>query len=37
VAHGPVTPWVPGSILQTLPGTYSILGGVAENVEINMR
>ncbi len=37
VAHGPVTPWVPGSILQTLPGTYSILGGVAENVEISMR
>ncbi|MHB0879199.1 MAG: sugar phosphate isomerase family [Anaerolineae bacterium] len=37
VAHGPVTPWVPGSILQTVPSTYTILGGVAENVEINMR
>ncbi|MGQ9553877.1 MAG: hypothetical protein ACUVWR_07180 [Anaerolineae bacterium] len=36
-AHGPVTPWVPGSILQTLPGSYTILGGVAENVEISMR
>ena len=36
VAHGPVTPYVPGSILQTLPGTYTILGGVAENVEIHM-
>ena len=37
VAHGPVTPWVPGSVLQTLPGSYNILGGVAENVEISMR
>jgi len=37
VAHGPVTPWVPGSVLQTVPGTYTILGGVAENVEIVMR
>jgi glucosamine-6-phosphate deaminase len=37
VAHGPVTPWVPGSILQTVPSTYTILGGVAENVEICMR
>ena len=37
VAHGPVTPWVPGSILQTVPGTYTILGGVAENVDIVMR
>jgi glucosamine-6-phosphate deaminase len=35
-AHGPVTPYVPGSILQTVPGTYTILGGVAENVEIHM-
>jgi glucosamine-6-phosphate deaminase len=37
VAHGPVTPWVPGSVLQTTNGTYTILGGVAENVEISMR
>lgn len=36
VAHGPVTPWVPGSILQTVPGTYTILGGVAEDVAIDM-
>lgn len=36
-AHGPVTPLVPGSILQTLPGTYTMLGGVADNVEIVMR
>jgi glucosamine-6-phosphate deaminase len=36
VAHGPVTPYVPGSILQTAPGTYTILGGVADNVEIHM-
>jgi glucosamine-6-phosphate deaminase len=36
-AHGPVTPLVPGSILQTLPGTYTILGGVADNLEIVMR
>ena len=36
VAHGPVTPYVPGSILQTLPGSYTIVGGVAENVEIHM-
>lgn len=36
-AHGPVTPYVPGSVLQTVPGTYTILGGVAENVEIDMR
>ncbi|MGE5528206.1 MAG: hypothetical protein ACM3X6_03585 [Patescibacteria group bacterium] len=36
VAHGPVTPLVPGSILQTLPGTFNILGGVADDVEIEM-
>lgn len=36
VAHGPVNTLVPGSILQTAPGTYTILGGVAENVEIHM-
>ena len=36
VAHGRVNTFVPGSILQTVPGTYTILGGVAENVEINM-
>jgi glucosamine-6-phosphate deaminase len=36
VAHGPVNTLVPGSILQTVPGTYTILGGVADNVEIHM-
>lgn len=36
VAHGRVNTLVPGSILQTAPGTYTILGGVADNVEIHM-
>jgi glucosamine-6-phosphate deaminase len=36
VAHGPVTPLVPGSILQQAAGTYTILGPVADNVEIHM-
>lgn len=36
VAHGPVDTYVPGSILQTVPGTYTILGGVADNVQIHM-
>ena len=36
VAHGPVSPYVPGSVLQTQPGTYTILGGVADDVEIEM-
>jgi glucosamine-6-phosphate deaminase len=35
-AHGPVNTLVPGSLLQTAPGTYTIMGGVAENVEIHM-
>jgi glucosamine-6-phosphate deaminase len=37
VAHGPVNTLVPGSILQEAPGTYTILGGVADNVGISMR
>ncbi len=37
VAHGRVNALVPGSILQTVPGTYTILGGVAENVKIIMK
>lgn len=37
VAHGPVHPCVPGSILQTAPGTYTILGNVADDVAISMR
>ena len=36
VVHGPVNTYVPGSILQTAPGTYTILGGVADNVEVHM-
>jgi len=35
-AHGKVNTLVPASILQTLPGTYTILGGVADNVEVQM-
>lgn len=37
VAHGPVNPLVSGSILQEHSGTYTLLGGVAEDVEICMR
>ena len=37
VAYGPVNTLVPGSILQTVPTTYTILGGVAENCQINMK
>lgn len=36
VAHGPVNTLVPGSILQTVPGTYTIIGGVADDVEVKM-
>jgi glucosamine-6-phosphate deaminase len=36
VAHGPVSELVPGSILQTVPTDYTILGGVADDVEIHM-
>jgi glucosamine-6-phosphate deaminase len=35
-AHGRVNTLVPGSILQTAPGDYTILGGVADDVEIHM-
>jgi glucosamine-6-phosphate deaminase len=34
-AHGPVTPLVPASILQTVPTTYTILGAVAEDVVLS--
>lgn len=37
VAHGPVNTLVPGSILQEVPGSYTILGDVASDLEINMR
>ena len=36
VAHGPVNKFVPGSILQEAPTDYTILGGVANNVAIDM-
>ena len=35
-AHGPVTPLVPASILQTVPTTYTILGAVAEDVVLSV-
>ena len=37
VAHGPVNTLVPGSMLQTAPGTYTVLGGVADNCTIQMK
>jgi glucosamine-6-phosphate deaminase len=36
VAHGPVNTCVPGSILQLARTDYTILGNVADNVEIHM-
>lgn len=36
VAHGPVNKFVPGSILQEVRTDYTILAGVADNVEIDM-
>jgi glucosamine-6-phosphate deaminase len=36
VAHGPVSEFVPGSILQIASTDYTILGGVADDVEIHM-
>jgi glucosamine-6-phosphate deaminase len=36
VAHGPVSEFVPGSILQTARTDYTMLGGVADDVEIDM-
>jgi glucosamine-6-phosphate deaminase len=35
-AHGRVNTLVPGSLLQTEPGTYTIWGPVADDVEIHM-
>jgi len=35
-AHGRVNRFVPGSILQTAPTDYTLLAGVADNVEIAM-
>jgi glucosamine-6-phosphate deaminase len=36
VAHGPVSEFVPGSMLQTARTDYTILGSVADDVEIHM-
>jgi glucosamine-6-phosphate deaminase len=36
VAHGPVNKYVPGSILQEARTDYTMLGGVADDVEIDM-
>lgn len=36
VAHGPVNPLVPGSILQTARTDFTILGGVADDVGVHM-
>jgi glucosamine-6-phosphate deaminase len=35
VAHGPLTPYVPGSLLQTRRTDYTLLGGVADDVTVN--
>jgi len=37
VAHGPVNTLVPGSILQNVPTTYTLLGGVADNCEVSIK
>ena len=36
VAHGPVNEFVPGSVLQTARTDYTVLGSVADDVEIHM-
>ena len=36
VAHGPVNTLVPGSILQDTNCSYTLLGGVADDVQIDM-
>jgi len=36
VAHGPVSEFVPGSILQETRCDYTLLGGVADDLEISM-
>lgn len=36
VAHGPVSEFVPGSLLQTAPTDYTMLGGVAADVTVDM-
>jgi glucosamine-6-phosphate deaminase len=36
VAHGPVSEFVPGSILQELRTDFTMLGGVADDLEVSM-
>jgi glucosamine-6-phosphate deaminase len=36
VAHGPVNEFVPGSLLQTARTDYTILGSVADDVQVHM-
>lgn len=36
VAHGPVSELVPGSMLQTVRTDYTILGGVADDIVVNI-
>lgn len=36
VAHGPVNKFVAGSLLQEVPTTFTMLGGVADNVVVQM-
>jgi glucosamine-6-phosphate deaminase len=36
VAHGPVSELVPGSILQTAPTDYTVLGGVADDIVVQV-
>jgi glucosamine-6-phosphate deaminase len=36
VAHGPVNEFVPGSVLQTVPTDYTVLGSVADDVAVDM-
>ncbi len=33
VAFGPVTPWVPGSLLQLAPTDYTLIGAVADDLQ----
>jgi len=35
-AHGPVNTFVPGSILQTAPGAYIMVGAVADNIVVDV-
>jgi glucosamine-6-phosphate deaminase len=36
VAHGPVSEWVPGSLLQETRTDYTMLGAVADDLEVSM-